>query len=354
MMNFQTHKISVPSILNIGKGNLNDIGKLLRKNELTHVVIYFGNDLTKLFGHIVFSSLKENHIHVEAYDELNTIDIEEVISMAFKLSSTVKAVIGIGGGKVLDVAKYCAFLRKLPFISIPTSSSCDGFSSASASLIINGKRTSVPAKLAYGIIVDMDIVKSAPEKFIFSGIGDLISKITSLYDWSYEAKLGFCEIDDFAFMITKKAVNSFIKTEYRTIKDDLFLKELLESLTFSGIANEIAGNTSPVSGSEHLISHALDTLLSEPLLHGIQVGIATYIMSKVQNHHHERVKRVLSDTGFINFVKTLPLNKDDFIKAVDIAPSIKPFRHTFIHEEKYRILAKKIILEDPLLIELFD
>lgn len=353
-MRLNTHKISIPSILNIGKGNLSTIGVLLLKNELTSVVIYFGNDLIKLFGNIIFTSLKENSIHIEAYDELNTINIDDVISMAFKLPTTVKAIIGVGGGKVIDAAKYCAFLRKLPFISVPTSSSCDGFSSSSASLMINGQRTSIPAKLAYGIIVDIDIIKSAPEKFIYSGIGDLISKITALYDWSYESKLGFCETDDFAFMIAEKAVNSFIRTDYQTIKDDMFLRELVESLTMSGIANEIAGNSSPSSGSEHLISHALDTLSSNPLLHGIQVGIATYIMSKVQNHRSERVKKVLINTGFINHVKTLPLSKENLIKAIDVAPSIKPYRHTLIHEEKQRIAAKKIINEDSLLNELFD
>ena len=41
-----------------------------------------------------------------------------------------------------------------------------------------------------------------------------------------------------------------------------------------------------------------DKILESPELHGIQVGIATYIMSKVQNHRYVRVNQVLSDTGF--------------------------------------------------------
>lgn len=45
------------------------------------------------------------------------------------------------------------------------------FSSASASLLVHGKRTSVPAKLAHGIIVDTQVIRTAPEKFIYSGIG---------------------------------------------------------------------------------------------------------------------------------------------------------------------------------------
>ena len=127
----------------------------------------------------------------------------------------------------------------------------------------------------------------------------------------------------------------------------MFLKELVDSLAMSGIANEIAGNSSPVSGSEHLISHALDKILEQPQLHGIQVGIATYIMSKVQNHRYKRVDSVLEQTGFYEYVKTLNMEKSAFLEAIDLAPEIKPNRHTYLHEEKYRELAKRIIQEDP-------
>ena len=249
----------------------------------------------------------------------------------------------------VDAGKYAAFLRNIPFISVPTSSSSDGFSSASASLLVHGKRTSVPAKLAYGIVVDTQIIRTAPEKFIYSGIGDMISKITALYDWIYEEKCGYSTVNDFAVMIAKKAVNSFVRTPYQSIKDELFLKELVDSLAMSGIANEIAGSSAPTSGSEHLISHALDKLLEAPQLHGIQVGIATYIMSKVHNHRYVRVQTVLEETGFFDFAATLQMKKSDFLAAIDLAPSIKPFRHTYLHEEKYREEAKRLVREDEIL-----
>lgn len=153
-------------------------------------------------------------------------------------------------------------------------------------------------------------------------------------------------------MISKKAVNSFVRTPFKDILDDRFIKELMDSLAMSGIANEIAGSSAPTSGSEHLISHALDKMLEKPSLHGIQVGIATYIMSKVQNHRYERINTVFTDTGFWDYVKTLELRKEDFKKAVMLAPEIKPFRHTYLHEEKYRNLAIEIIEKDEKLNEI--
>ncbi len=340
------HSISIPSFLRVYDNALEDLGSILSNAGYQKVVIYFGNDLIDLFGNTVMESLNNADIEVLSYREMDIIDMQELMEFAFTLPGKTQAVLGIGGGKVIDAAKYICYLKKLPFVSIPTSTSSDGFASSSASLLLNGRRTSVPAKMASGIVVDTQVIRTAPVKFIHSGIGDMISKITSLYDWQYEEKCGKTQIDDFAMMIAKKAVNSFVRTPYESITDQLFLKELVDSLAMSGMANEIAGSSAPVSGSEHLISHALDKMLENPQLHGVQVGIATYLMSKVQNHRYTRVDTILEQTGFYDYVKTLKMEKAAFIEAVDMAPGIKPSRHTYLHEEKYRELAKKLLHED--------
>lgn len=341
--------IAIPAILKVGKGTLEKIGTYLSEKGLKNVVLYFGDGLIDLFGLTVMRGMESAGVEILEYREINTTKIDELVEIAFAIDNGAQAVIGLGGGKVIDAAKYAAFLRKLPFISVPTSASSDGFSSASASLLVEGKRTSVPARLAYGIIVDTDVIKSAPERFIYSGIGDMVSKITSLYDWAYEDSLGCTVQNDFSVMIAKKAVNSFVRTPFASIKDDLFLKELIDSLAMSGIANEIAGSSAPTSGSEHLISHALDKLSEHPELHGVQVGVATYLMSRVQDHRWKRVNTVFTETGFWDYVKTLNLKREEYLAAIDMAPSIKPYRHTYLHEGKYRELAKRILTEDEIL-----
>ena len=344
--------IAIPALLKIGPGALGELGTYLKDLRLEKVVILFGNGLIEMFGMDVMKSLAEMGIDVLEYQELDTVRLEDLTSLAFSMPAKTQAVIGIGGGKVIDAAKYCGFLRNLAFISIPTSASSDGFSSASASLLVEGRRKSVPARLAYGIVVDTQIIKSAPKKFIYSGIGDMVSKITALYDWKFEEEHGYGKVNDFATMIAKKAVNSFVRTPFESIEEDLFIKELLDSLAMSGIANEIAGSSAPTSGSEHLISHALDKMLDQPQLHGIQVGIATYLMSVVQDHRYKRVNTIFTQTGFWDFVKTLGMRRVDFEQAIDLAPSIKPFRHTYLHEQEYRDRAKEVLATDEKLKEI--
>lgn len=345
--------IAIPAILKVGKGALENLGEYIRAGGMKKAVIYFGNGLVEMFGVKVMDSLKESGIEVLEYRELDSVRIEDIVELAFSIDAKAQVIVGLGGGKVIDAAKYAAYLRKLPFLSVPTSASSDGFSSASASLTVDGRRTSVPARMAYGIVADTDVIKSAPVKYLYSGIGDMVSKITALYDWAYEDRGGYTVMNDFAVMIAKKAVNSFVRTPFQSIQEELFLRELLDSLAMSGIANEIAGSSAPTSGSEHLISHALDKLLEQPGLHGIQVGIATYLMSRVQDHRYKRVDTIFTDTGFWEHVASLGLKREDYERAIDLAPSVKPFRHTYLHEEKYRELAKKILREDERLGKVF-
>ncbi|OAO83882.1 Glycerol dehydrogenase [Anoxybacillus flavithermus] len=74
-----------------------------------------------------------------------------------------------------------AFLRQVPFLSIPTSASNDGFASTNCSLLVHGRKTTVPAKVPFGILADLHIIQQAPERFILAGIGDLMSNITAFF-----------------------------------------------------------------------------------------------------------------------------------------------------------------------------
>lgn len=354
-MKAKVHRISIPGIMEVGPGKLKELNRYIVKAGIKKITVFLGEGIKDLFGDIIFQTLNESSgLEVLEYNECDENSMEYITGKAFSIVSGTEAIVGIGGGKVLDVAKYIAFLSDLPFISVPTSTAHDGFASSGCSLFINERRTSVHARIPYGIIVDTAIMKSAPDKFIYSGIGDIVSKVTAIFDWQFEEEQGVTRIDDVAAMIAKKSVNSIVRMPYTDIKEDFFIKELVDSLTMSGIAMEIAGSSAPASGSEHLISHALDKMTRKPQLHGIQVGIATYIMSIVQNHRHERIRKFLTDTGFFSFIKTLKLNADDYVNAIDIAPTIKPNRMTYLHVQEYREKAKKVIYEDNILADVFN
>ncbi|ASF39125.1 glycerol dehydrogenase [Halobacillus halophilus] len=341
--------IPIPAILEIKSGIIYNLQDIFDRHGFENILMLFDSFTMDQWEANIKDSLSTTKVDTVLMQP--HAEVHDLIKQAFSIKMY-DAIVAVGGGAVIDCGKYMAFSRQTPFISIPTSASNDGFASSNCSLMIEGKKTTVPAKVPYGIIADLDIIQNAPSPFILAGVGDLMSNITALYDWEFEDRQGVSRVNAFASMLSKKAVNSFVRTPMHDIQDPTFLKELVSSLTMGGVATIISGNSAPISGSEHLISHALDKYAEHPHMHGIQVGIATYIMANVQEHRADRMQKVFTRTGFFDHIKTLEVKKADFKMAIENSPEIKPHRYTYLHEKKYQRKALDFLDQDPILQEI--
>lgn len=325
--------VKIPTLLKIGSGEISNIGKYLKRSSFDNIACFYSKGIEELFGEKINNSLDEYNIKVLHKDVIDEIDIENIIHTAFKIPKKVDALVGVGGGKALDYSKYCAHVLGLPFISVPTSTSNDGFCSPNSSLLVEKKRKSVTATIPYGVVVDIDIIKSSPDICIFSGIGDLISKITAEHDWLSSARKHKEDFSDFSYLIAQNSVLDILNYKDADYRNEDFLYKLVVSLLMNGLSMEIAGSSRPASGSEHLISHALDSLANEPQMHGIQVGVMTYLCSYLQNNQFETVKSFLTSIGFFDFVAQKPFVKSELIQAIKKAPEMKENFYTILSEE---------------------
>lgn len=99
-----------------------------------------------------------------------------------------------------------------------------------------------------------------------------------------------------------------------------------------------------------MISHGLDAVSRRPRMHGLQVGVATYLCALLQNNPSTaNVRDILSITGFFNYVKQDPLSKEDFINALQMAPGIKANYYTVLSEPDSFARALQFIDRDPIL-----
>lgn len=350
---YTNKQINIPYLLKIGNGKTEKIGKYLIDKNLADVALFLGEGTEELVGEKLFNGFNNNSIRVIHKQVINDISIEAITHTAFQLPTETSAIVGIGGGKALDFAKYTAHLLKLPFISVPTSPSNDGFCSPSSSLTVDGKRKTVKSSIPFGVVIDLDFIQKCPPIFFYSGLGDMISKVTALWDWKEAAVKGLERYSDFASMLAYNSLDLlFIKHSY-DIGSREFQRSLATSLLTSGIAMEVAGTSRPASGSEHLISHALDSVSKQPKMHGLQVGTATYLCGLLQNNNSaEGIKEILSKTGFFDFVKQNPFDKAEFIEALKLAPSIKHNYYTILSEPDSFDKAVNFIETDHILREL--
>jgi len=326
-------EINIPTLLKIGDGKISKIGKYLSDRNFIKVALFFSDGIENIVAQKLYSGLNKYNIEIVHKDNISNIDIETAIHTAFKIPSNTNVLLGIGGGKALDYSKYCAHILKLPYISVPTSVSNDGFCSPNTSLLVAGKRKSVKSTIPYGVVADIEIINNAPIKSLYSGIGDTISKITALWDWKQSFLKGYEDFNDFAGLIASNSLDMIYQSNNLKIKDYEFKYKMVNSLVLSGIAMEIAGYSRPASGSEHLISHALDSVLTKNKMHGLQVGVATYLCSLLQDNHYKQVKEFLVKTGFMDFVLKEPISKTKFIEALKIAPTIKQNYYTILSEK---------------------
>jgi glycerol-1-phosphate dehydrogenase [NAD(P)+] len=214
-----------------------------------------------------------------------------------------------------------------PYFAVPTSLSNDGFCSPQSSLVLRGHRKSLPIQLPYGVVVDTEACLHAPDILWLSGVGDLVAKLTAIRDW----KMAYHErgepVDDLAALLSNATVYQFIA---RPERDHEGIQLLATSLMLNGIAMAMCGSSRPASGAEHLISHAFDQTAERPKAHGLQVGLASYMISRLQGENSDLIAGVFDRTGFWQAIRDDPFSQREWLRAVDLAPSIKPDRYTVL------------------------
>ncbi len=344
--------IVIPSLLRIKPNSLNKIGKYLHLAGWSEVAVLWGEGLVKRFGGTVGVSFDATDTHLAFEATATSHDIETLFQESLRIPPQVKALVAIGGGRAIDCAKYLAHLLQKPLVVVPTAISNDGFCSPFSSLLVQGQRRTMRTVLPEGIVLDTEILGECPEALLYSGVGDLFCKYTAIFDW----KLAFAKrhepVNDFAAEMALNAANTFLYYTPKSFADLDYLRVLSSSLMMAGIAMEIAGSSRPASGAEHLVSHAYDQTAQQPSLHGIQVGVASYLMSLLQEASQKSVLMAGEQSGFFQHVAEHPLEHAAFIEAVKRAPSVKQDFYTILSEPGALDRALTLCDTDPWMVRL--
>lgn len=340
----RTH-IRLPEVVRMKQNALNRLGLYLARPALTRAILLHSEGLLPSILETTTVSLQQYGIELLSAAPVTEASVEVAVQLLGSLPGRTKVIVGLGGGRALDVAKYVASLAGLPYFAVPTSLSNDGFCSPQSSLTLQGRRRSLPTGLPYGVIIDLGVCAGAPISLWHSGIGDLASKLTAIFDWKLAFHKQGTPVNDLAALLSDATVYQFIASPTR---DEEGFRLLATALMLNGVSMEIAGSSRPASGSEHLISHALDSINANPALHGIQTGVAAYLMSAIQQSgHQKRIAHLFGRTRFWNTVRQQPFSRRDWLAALQLAPSLKEDFYTILSERDWTPEIRHILNEDP-------
>jgi glycerol-1-phosphate dehydrogenase [NAD(P)+] len=259
------------------------------------------------------------------------------IDSAVRLADDIKgkrydAVVGLGGGKIIDVTKYAAARVGLPMVAVATNLSHDGICSPVATLDNDNGRGSYGVPTPIAVVIDLDVIRQAPVRFVRSGAGDAISNLSAVADWELSREVNGEHVDGLAAAMARTAGEAVLRHPGGA-GDDAFLTVLSESLVLTGIAMSISGDTRPSSGACHEISHAFDLLHPRrAALHGEQVGMgaafATHLRGAPEQSRH--FAEVLRRHGLPVLPEEIGFSVDEFVAAVAYAPQTRPGRFTIL------------------------
>lgn len=277
----QKHELLTEHIVS-EKGAAKQLVRYVKENYNGHQTLVICDENTEKFADPIskeLSSLKYVHKAGAHANETETEKLTEYINSCTTLPSVM---IACGSGSIHDITRFCAYKAGIPFISFPTAASVDGFVSSVAAMTMYGQKLTYPSAAPKALFADPDIYSSAPARLTASGVGDVIGKITALFDWKTANLIVEEHICPQIYSMMKNALNTIIsavKTE--DITSVSFAEKVMNGLILSGLAMQLQGNSRPASGSEHHMSHFWEMHVindETDALHGEKVGIGTILI----------------------------------------------------------------------------
>ncbi len=194
--------------------------------------------------------------------------------------------VSVGGGVMTDLVRWVTFERKIPFVSVATAASMNGYASASIAGTVKGVKCLIYAHAPDAVLADPQTLRDAPFELTASGLGDVLAKPISTADWRFNHMvLGdyYCPL---SVGIVADIEPLYIeRPEGIRARAPEAMEALFQACLLTGVAMNIADTSAPASGGEHMISHVLDMMCAvyggEHDMHGRQVGVGTILSAEL-------------------------------------------------------------------------
>lgn len=279
-------------VVSFGHDTARTVGHLIGEHHGPVQVVCIADDTTwaiagdTIAQSLVDASLNEANRIVLPARPRPYADSDLVRRVRDALASTPGALpIAVGAGTINDVVKLASAELERPYWVVGSAPSMDGYTAAGASISKDGFKQNVPCPAPYGVVIDLDIVATAPQIMWASGFGDMIGKISALADWRIADAIGVEPVDPWVWELAEQsALGALSDPAGIGSRSEAALPSLAVGLLMSGLSIQAYNSSRPGSGAEHMFSHMwemehLGLDFDPPLSHGAKVGIGSVLVA---------------------------------------------------------------------------
>ena len=228
-------------------------------------------------------------------------------------------VLAIGGGQAIDLGKYLAWKRGLRLVSAPTILSVDAFVTPAAGIRRGHRVEYVGQTSPDPLVIDYDLIRTAPPELNIAGVGDLLSIHTACFDWELAARANRSE---FPFRAEDVAAARAILADTMAKADairacsDEGLRAIVEGYMRVNTLCLPAGHYRVEEGSEHYLFYELEERLKRPFIHGWIVGLGVHLLSRLQENRHAETVEFMDRVGLRYQPADMEIRREDLVAAL--------------------------------------
>ncbi len=227
-----------------------------------------------------------------------------------------EVVVGFGGGTALDTAKYLAWKRGLPLVQIPTITSVDAGFTDAIGVRSEGRVRYVGAIVPEEVVLDIDLIRSAPARLNRAGIGDVLSCHTGLHDWRAAVEVGAGIAWDEAAAELGESLLAELDSVIVDVRECTpeGIRWLAHCYRRIGAACAALGHSRFEEGSEHFWAYAYEHATGAHHVHGELISFAVVALAHVQDNDPEFAHLVVSEAGVRAHPDDLGISRAQFVE----------------------------------------
>ncbi len=287
----------VTKVIYSGKGAFDKLVDFI-KNEYGKGVLVICDENTKKYALPIANTLGSDIFVLSGTAHANEIETAKLSVFIDGLDDIPSVMVACGSGSLHDITRFCAYEKSVPFVSYPTAASVDGFVSGVAAMTMYGQKLTYPSAAPVALFADPDVYSKAPRRLTASGVGDIIGKVTALFDWKVANILVGEHLCPEIYDLMSDALNAVIDAaKNESVMSVSFAEKVMNGLILSGIAMQLQGNSRPASGAEHHMSHLWEMHVindETDALHGEKVGVGTLFVLEKYNIARYKINNMIN------------------------------------------------------------